>query len=65
MVNLRDIESGKVRATEGSPARRHCRSSRFPPIVKYVMQAKTTTPIADAITNLNEGARGTRSRFSG
>jgi hypothetical protein len=45
MVNLRNIESGKVRATEDSPARRHCRNSRFPPIVKYVMQAKTTTPM--------------------
>ena len=44
--------------------RLHIRSSRFPPIVKYVMQAKTTMPIADAITNLNEGVRETRVRFS-
>jgi hypothetical protein len=28
------------------------------------MQAKTTMPIADAITNLNEGVRETRVRFS-
>ena len=39
-------------------------SSKFPLIIKYVMQAKTTTPTADAITNLKEGVRETRSRFS-
>ena len=41
--------------------RLHIRGRRFPPIVKYVMQAKTTTPIADATTKLNEGVRETGS----